>query len=397
MTLQQEFNRYLIQHRLNLFRIPVLVIFLIFAARLWQLQIIQGQEYSEMADRNRIRSITLAAPRGAILDRNRIPLVENRPSFSVLLYREAINDRNATTRFLTERLGVDPDDLEQQFQRNRRAGLYFPIVVKEDAGMEEISIIEAHREDHPEFQLALEPRRLYHHGTVSSHLLGYLGEVSRDELSADAFPGVVSGSRVGRSGVENAYNRLLMGTDGQRRVMVDSLGREVGLSDGTDAVTGNEIVLTLDLDLQLAAEKALEGSIGAVVAMDPRNGEILVMASSPSFDPNFFSRSISGPDWNTLINSPNQPMQNRAIQNSHAPGSIFKLIIAAAALEEGIINGDESIACHGSAVYYGRAFSCWHEEGHGPLNLEQAIAKSCNIFFYETGRRLGITKIAEFA
>jgi penicillin-binding protein 2 len=397
LALQQESNRQLIQQRLNRFRIPVIVIFLIFAARLWQLQIIQGIEYSERADRNRIRPVTLVAPRGAILDRNNIPLVENRPSFSVLLYRESMKDRDATVRFLTEKLGVDPDDLQRQFQRNRSGGLYRPFVVKEDAGMEDISIIEAHRRDHPEIQLAPEPRRLYHHGNLASHLLGYLGEITEDELSADSFTGVTSGTRIGRSGIERVYNHYLLGMDGERQVMVDSRGREVGLFGETDAVTGKEILLTLDLELQLVAEKALEGSVGAVVAMDPRNGEILVMASSPSFDPNFFSGRISGSAWNELISRPYQPMQNRAIQNSYAPGSIFKVILAIAALEEGIIRANETITCRGSAVYYGRSFSCWHKSGHGPLNVEQAIAKSCNVFFYEIGRRMGITKIAEFS
>jgi penicillin-binding protein 2 len=189
---------------------------------------------------------------------------------------------------------------------------------------------------------------------------------------------------------------LLVGKDGERQVLVDSVGREVGPVSETESVIGGEVRLTLDLDLQSVAEKALEGKVGAIVAMDPRNGEILVMASAPSFDPNAFSTRISGDDWSELINDPDRPMQNRAIQNSYSPGSIFKLIMSDAGLEEGLLDDNPAVFCKGWAEYYGRIFHC-HKGGHGTVHLEQAIAKSCNIFFYELGRRLGISKIAEHA
>jgi penicillin-binding protein 2 len=397
VVLQQETNRQLIQQRLDLFRIPVLLIFLILAARLWQLQIIQGAAYAERAEHNRIRTIELVAPRGTISDRYNIPLVENRPSFDVLLYRESMKDRVATIRFLTEKLALKQEDVEMRFRRSKGVGLYHPLIIKEDAGMQDISIIEAHRRDYPEIQLGPEPRRLYHYGRLAAHLLGYVGEISEEELASNAFPGASSNSLVGRSGVERAYNQLLVGKDGERQVLVDSVGREVGLFNETDSVLGGEVQLTLDQDLQSVAEKALENKVGAIVAMDPRNGEILAMASAPSFDPNVFSTHISENDWNELVNDPDHPMQNRAIQNSYSPGSVFKLIMADAGLEEGLLDDDPSVTCRGSAIYYGRKFHCADKNGHGTLHLEQAIAKSCNIFFYELGRRLGITKIAEHA
>ena len=395
MVLQQESNKQLILQRLNLFRLPVLLIFLILGARLWQLQIIHGSEYALRAEQNRIRTIELVAPRGTISDRNHMPLVENRPSFNVLLYRESMKDQEATIRFLTEKLGVKQEDIEARFQRSQRAGFYRPMVVKEDAGMEDISTIEAHRAIYPEIQVGFEPRRLYHYGNLAAHLLGYVGEITEEELAKDVFPGAKSGSQVGRRGVEKIYNNLLVGKDGERQVSVDSVGREIGLLNETDPIIGNEVRLTLDLDLQSVAEKAMEGRVGAIVAMDPRNGEILVMTSSPSFDPNAFSTRISTNEWNELLNNPTGPMQNRAIQNSHSPGSVFKLIMADAGLEEGLLDGNLTVTCRGSAVFYGRTFRCASKEGHGPLKLEQAIAKSCNIFFYELGRRLGIEKIAE--
>jgi penicillin-binding protein 2 len=397
VVLQQESNRQLIQQRLNFFRIPVLLIFLILGARLWQLQIIQGSEYVLKAERNRIRTIELVAPRGMISDRYRIPLVENRPSFDVLLYRESMKDQAATTRFLTEKLGLKLEEVQARFKRSKGVGLYHPIVIKEDADMKDISVIETHRRDYPEIQLGPEPRRLYHYGKLAAHLLGYVGEISESELAANMFPGAKSGSLIGQSGIERTYNNYLTGKDGERQVLVDSLGREKDLLNESDSIIGNEIQLTLDLDLQSIADKALEGKVGAIVAMDPRNGEILVMASAPSFDPNSFSGRISGEEWNALMNHPDRPMQNRAIQNSYSPGSIFKLIMADAGLEEGLAGTNLSVTCRGVAVYYGRQFHCHKKEGHGTIRLEEAIAKSCNIFFYELGRRLDINRIAKHA
>jgi penicillin-binding protein 2 len=397
VVLQQDANKQLIQQRVNLFRLPVLLIFLLLGARLWQLQIIQGSEYALKAEHNRIRTIELLAPRGTISDRNRIPLVENRPSFDVLLYREEIKDKVATARFLEEKLGVSPEDLETRLRRSKNSGLYRPILIKEDAGMEDISIIEAHKRDHPEVQLGPEPRRLYHYYKLAAHLLGYVGEISEQDLNANTFPGAQVGALIGKSGIERTYNNLLTGKDGERHVLVDSLGREAGVVDELESVIGNEIQLTIDLDLQSIADQALDGKVGAIIAMDPRNGEILAMASSPSFDPNVFSPRISVDEWSSLRDDPDRPMQNRAIQNSYSPGSIFKLIMSDAGLEEGLLDDDPAVVCHGTANYYGRVFHCHGGKGHGAVRLEQAIAKSCNIFFYELGRRLGISKIAEHA
>ncbi len=397
MVLQQESNRQLIQQRLNLFRIPVLLVFFILAARLWQLQIIQGAEYALKAERNRTRTIELIAPRGTISDRNNVPLVENRPSFDVLLYREAMKNHADTISFLVEKLSMNPEDIETRLRRSKGSGLYRPIVLKEDASMEDISVIEAHRRDHPEIQLGPEPRRLYKYGKTAAHLMGYVGEISEQDLASRTFPGAITGSLVGQTGIERFYNNLLVGKDGERQVLVDSMGREVGLVNETDSIVGGEVQLTIDLDLQSVAEKVLEDKVGAIVAMDPRNGEILAMASAPSFDPNAFSPRISSDAWGELMDDPNRPMQNRSIQNSYSPGSIFKLIRSDAGLEEGLLDDHATVFCRGSADYYGRTFHCHDKKGHGALQLEQAIAKSCNIFFYELGRRLEISKIAKHA
>ena len=395
MALEQDANRQLIQQRFGRLRIPVLLVFLIFGARLWQLQILQGSEYTLRAERNRVRRISVVAPRGAIFDRYGIPLVENRPSFDVLLYREDMQDRDATTRFIVEKLGVSLESIERQFSRHKNTPRYRPIVVKEDVGMEDISIVETYRRDHPEIRLAREQRRLYNYETTAAHALGYMGEIDLKELKSGEFPNAVTGTLVGRTGVEKNYNHILTGVDGARQVVVNSIGREIGVLEEIPTVAGGDIRLTLDLDLQLVAEKELEGKVGVIIAMDPRNGEILVMANAPSFNPNAFSPRISNAEWKEINNNPDKPLLNRAIQNTYPPGSIFKVIMASAGLHTGALDDDPAVLCTGSSEYYERMFRCASSAGHGYLRLEQAIAASCNIFFYELGRKLGISTIAE--
>ncbi len=397
MTLQAESNKQLTHQRLRLLYVPVGLLFLILGVRLWYLQILHGNEYMLKAERNKIRTIQLVAPRGTILDRNGTPLVENRPSFNILLYRESIKDQQSTTDFITQKLNVKSDDLETRLRRSKGTGLYHPIIIKEDVGIDDISVVESHRRDHPEIQLGPQPRRLYRYGKLAAHVLGYVGEIGDEELARDLFPGARVGDLVGKSGVERIYNKYVLGNDGRRQVLVDSVGREVGLLDEENASIGGELHLTLDLDVQTAAEKALEGKVGAIVAMDPRDGEILALASAPSFDPNSFSAGISETEWNHLLEDPDHPLQDRAIQNSYSPGSVFKLIMSDAGLEEGMIQQDTHVYCTGSAVFYNRTFHCAVKTGHGYVNLESAITKSCNIFFYDLGKRMGIEKIAEHA
>lgn len=397
MNLQADSNRQLIQQRLNFFYVPIIAVTVILAVRLWQLQILNGAEYALLAEKNRIRTIQVVAPRGTITDRNGTPLVENRPSFNILLYRESVANIEATSAFVTSKIGVSPEELSSILSRGQATPLYHPIVIKEDVGIDDISVVEAHKQEHPELQLDREPRRLYRYGALGAHVVGYVSEVSADELAKGAFPGARVGSLVGKFGVERTYNERLTGDDGSRVVLVDSLGREVGLLEEVDSTIGDDLRLTLDLELQTTAEDLLAGKVGAIVAMDPRNGEILALASSPSFDPNSFSTRISPEAWNQLVSDPNRPLQNRAIQNAYPPGSVFKLIMAEAGLDEGLVDESTRVFCRGSAFFYNRVFHCAVKQGHGSVDLENAIARSCNIFFYELGRRLGISRIAEHA
>ena len=397
MNLQADSSKQLVQQRLNLFYVPIIAVGALLAVRLWQLQILSGAEYTLLAEKNRIRTIQVVAPRGTITDRNGIPLVENRPSFNILLYRESVTNTDETAAFVTARLGISQEDFSAILSRSKALPVYHPIVIKEDVGIDDISVVEAHKQEHPELQIDREPRRLYRYGQVGAHVVGYVSEVSGDELAKGTFPGARVGSLVGKFGVERTYNDKLTGDDGSRVVLVDSLGREVGLLEEVDSVIGDNLQLTLDLELQTTAQSLLEGKVGAIVAMDPGNGEILALASSPSFDPNNFSTRISPEAWNQLVNDPDRPLQNRAIQNAYPPGSIFKVIMAEAGLDEGLVDDNTRVFCRGSAFFYNREFHCAAKQGHGSVGIEDAIARSCNIFFYELGRRLGISRIAEHA
>ncbi len=240
----QESNKQLFHLRLNWTLGLVVVLFLVLASRLWQLQVIQGPEYVRLAEQNRVRTIQLVAPRGTISDRNNVPLVENRSAFNILLYRESIKDMEATTQYVVEKLGVKPEDLAVKMRRGKVAGLYRPVVIKEDVSIDDISVVEAHKRQHPEIQLGPEPRRHYRHGSLAAHVLGYVGEVSEDEILREAFPGTAPGDLVGKSGVERVYNQNLTGTDGKREVLVTSVGREVGFLDEMEAQVGGELQLT---------------------------------------------------------------------------------------------------------------------------------------------------------
>jgi len=397
VKLQLESNRQAIQRRLKWLFPPVVAVFILLGMRLWWLQILQGAEYARLAEQNRIRSIPVVAPRGPILDRDRVPLVDNRPSLDIIIDREMMKNPAATAAFVTQKLGVSADDFAAQLRRNKRGGSYHPIVIKEDVGIGDVSVVEAHKRERPEIRLEPRPRRLYRFGSLAAHVLGRVGEVSEEDLANNTFPGIQSGDFVGKSGVERVYNQCLLGQNGVREVLVDSLGRELGKVAEKDAVIGGDLQLTLDYDLQSQAESLLAGNVGAIVAMDPRNGEILAMAGAPSFDPNKFSSRISTKDWNALIENPDRPLLNRAVQNTYPPGSIFKLVMAETGLDEGFVDASTHVICKGSAVFYDRVFHCWVEGGHGYVDLEGAITHSCNIFFYTLGQRMGIEPIARHA
>ena len=385
--------------RLTTAQYVILVIFLVLAYRMWQLQVMRSDYYSLAAERNRIRNVPVLAPRGRILDRQGRTIVDNYPSFTALLLRDSSRDLMADADLIAQGLHLDPNEVRARIRHFAALPQYQPIFLKEDITPDDLQFIDAHRNELPELDTIMAHRRLYPRNGFMAHLIGYVGEVSEDMLNQPGFELYSPGDVVGISGVEREYNAVLMGANGSRQAVVDSHGREVGRLGETEAVPGKPLKLTVDTDLQIAAEEALEGKNGAIVAMDPRTGEILAMVSRPTFNPNDFSVHISRDQWNQLVNDPDKPMLNKAIQAQLAPGSTFKIIMATAGLEEGIA-GDMHVTCTGGAEFYGRYFECWSKEKHivhGVVDISKAIYQSCDVFFYTLAEKLGIEKIAKWA
>lgn len=391
----QNENR-LPQMRLTVISYTIVAFMALLLLGFWKLQIIHSDLYSQLAERNRVRSIPIIAPRGAMLDRYGRVIVDNYPSFSVLLLRD---DPQQVTRLLpqiADGLGVTVDDIQQQLDAATALPHFQPIVIKPEASQADIAFIESHRADIPVLEMLMVHRRRYPRGGFMAHVSGYVGEVSSDQIE-ESNGRYKPGDIVGKAGLERQYNDQLMGVDGMRRSVVNSVGREVGRLEQTDAVPGKPIRLTIDYDLQLVAEEALVGKKGAVVAIDPKSGEVLAMASQPSYDPNDFAIRISKEEWQQLNEDPERPLLDRAIQAQLAPGSVFKIVMATAMLESKALPADYHVFCPGSAEFYGRVFHDWDKKGHGEMNVHDAIVHSCDVFFYNVGKQIGIDRISFYA
>lgn len=395
MAIHQDNRDYI--ERLSWLRIFFVLAIAVLGARLWHLSVIRYDKYSALAENNQIRTIPLAAPRGQILDREGRALAENTYGFDLVLFRDDGLDLDATFQFLSQGLGISRETLKLRLSQAGHYGAYQPVVLKENLSMNEVAFLAARRSDHPELEFFKQPRRLYRYKQLAAHALGYVGEVSREELSQDEFDSNKPGDQIGKYGLERAYNRRLMGVDGSQRVLVNSRGKRLQELDVDPPLQGQSLKVTLDLDLQMAAEMALGEAPGAVVAFKPDDGEVLVMASRPAFDPNQFASRISRQEWSDLINNPEHPLQNRVIQSNFSPGSIFKVVVALAGLERGAVNLRSSVYCDGGVTLYDHRFRCWKAEGHGRVSLVDAIQHSCNVYFYLLGQKLGIEALAEFS
>src|SRR5215475_6685818 len=385
--------------RLTAAQYIIVGIFLILLYGLWRLQVMQSDYYSLAAERNRIRNVPVLAPRGKILDREGRVIVDNYPSFSALLLRDSSRDLNADSDLIAQGLHLNPNEVRARIRHFASMPQYQPIFLKEDITPDELQFIEAHRNELPELDTIMAHRRLYPRNGFMAHLIGYVGEVSDDMLNQAAFELYNPGDVVGISGVERQYNNLLMGKNGSRQALVDSHGREVGRLGETEAIPGKQLKLTIDLDLQIAAEEQLQGKNGAIIAMNPHTGEILAMASGPTFDPNDFAVRVSKNEWNRLVTDPDKPLLNKAIQAQLAPGSTFKIIMATAGLQEGIAQ-TLHVNCGGGATFYGRYFKCWitaRHQTHGAVDISKGIYQSCDVFFYTLAEKLGIDRIAKYA
>jgi penicillin-binding protein 2 len=371
-------------------------IFLLLTYGLWRLQVMNSDVYSSLAEKNRIRNVPILAPRGKLLDREGRIIVDNYPSFSALLLRDQSRDLNADADQIARGLHLQPEEVRERIKKFSWLPQYQPIFLKEDITPDELAFVESHRNELPELDTIMSHRRLYPKNGFMAHLIGYVGEVTEDMLNQPQFEFYNPGDVVGISGVEKQYNQLLMGKNGSRRSVVNSRGKEMQRLDETPAVPGKQLKLTVDIDLQIAAEEALGDKNGAIVAMNPRTGEILAMVSRPTYDPNDFAVRITRDEWNKLVNDPDKPLLNKAIQAQLAPGSTFKIIMSLAGWQEGVAQ-TLKVHCTGGATFYGRRFGCWVKTGHGDVTLEKAIYQSCDVFFYTLAEKLGIDRIAKYA
>jgi penicillin-binding protein 2 len=372
----------------------ILFMMLALAAQLWRLQILGATNFRMLAEQNRIRKEPILAPRGKLFDREGRLLVDNYPSVSCFLVREQNKIVEADLPLIAKGLNLDLDQLKATIKRYRAAPGYQPIPIKQDITADEQAFIEAHRNELPELETIDEERRLYPRDGFAANLIGYVGEVSEEDLNNPRFTYYEPGDVVGKGGVEETYDAILRGQDGSRDVIVDSHGRSVGFLRTQRATPGQDLKLTIDMDLQRAAELALGSRNGAIVAMDPRNGEVLAMVSRPSFDPNAFAVRINRTDWNKLITDPDHPLMNKSIQAQLAPGSTFKILMSVAGLQEGVAQ-TMNINCPGGWGPYGYFHHC--DEHHGAVNIHTAIPFSCDTFYYMLGDKLGIDRISKYA
>lgn len=403
METQRQFRDDL-NTRVRVLLTVVSLLLAVVASAFWYVQVVRGTHFREQAENNRLRRLPVRAPRGEIRDRDGELLVENTPSYNLLLDRSRSGDVDDSLAFASELLDRPLEELAANLERARRQPDYQPVPVARNLTLAQVARISALALEHPEFEIDVGHLRLYRHGSQVAHAVGYLGEVSERELAHP--PGVNGngeapdyrpGDLVGKKGIERRYDATLRGEHGERAVVVDSHGRLVQEYGRVDAQPGEPLRLTLDLDLQQAAERRMRGEVGAVVALDPRDGAVLAMVSTPSFDPNLFARGIRPAEWAELVEDDRDPLQNRVLQNAHSPGSVFKMVMATAGLAEGVIDPGHRVYCPGYATIYGNRFRCWRGGGHGWVDLDEAVAGSCNVYFYQLGKELGIDAIERWA
>ncbi len=372
----------------------VALILVILTTGLWRLQILGANNFRALAQANRIRNVPILAPRGRLFDRDGRLLVDNYPSVSCYLLREQVKDLDADLPLIARGLDMPVEQIQATIRRYQGTAKYQPIPLKEDITPDEQAFIAAHRDELPELETLDEQRRLYPSDGFLAHVIGYVGEVSEQMLNDPRYAFYSPGDVVGRSGIEESYDSVLRGADGSREIIVNSHGKEIGQMGTVPAVPGKDLRLTIDLDVQMAAEKAMEGKTGAIVALDPHTGEVLAMVSRPTFDPNQFAVRLTKSYWDTIVNNPDHPLLNKAIQAQLAPGSTFKTIMTVAGLQEGVAQ-NMHVFCNGGATFYGHFYAC--DTRHGMLDIEKALPESCDTFYYTLANKLGIDTIAKYA
>jgi penicillin-binding protein 2 len=375
----------------------VLAVFVVLLMRLMYLQVVAGDDYYRLSMNNSIRLQTVDPPRGLVLDRHGTKLAENRPSFDVSFTPKDAGDVGRVLSELAAYLNVPVDELQGKVKHSRGLAAFRPVVLKQDIGRDVLAAVEAHKVDMPGVSIQVRLRRNYLYELNASHLIGYLGEINLDELKSGDYPNLRGGDYIGKFGVERTQESVLRGEPGGRQVEVNANGQIMRVLQTVSPKPGRNVHLTLDRELQQRAEELLEGVAGAAVAVEPASGEILAMASSPSFNQNAFVSGIGTGVWEALISHPFRPLENKAIQGEYPPGSTFKIVTALAGLEEKAIDETTTFDCAGFLPFAGRDYRCWKKEGHGRVDVRRALSESCDVFFYRTGLRLGIDRLAWYA
>ncbi len=382
-----------LEYRIKIAVIFIFIIFSVIVMRLFQLCVVDGERYRILSETNRQRIIPVTPQRGIIYDRNNIPLVRNIPYFVVTLNAEEMNEERIP--LIAGFLGIDTEEIKKRI--SQRISQFEPVILKEGLSFKEVAFIEARYSDFPELSVSTTFIRKYEYGGVASHLLGYLGKITKKQWEELRGKGVPPDAMIGQWGVEALYDPVLRGNFGKKIIEVDATGREIRVIKEIPPVKGRDITLNIDINLQKRIEESYNGQRGAFIAINPASGEILALGSLPSFDPNRFSKGIDPEYWKNLTNDPGTPLLNRVFQSQYPPGSVFKIITAIAALEDGIIKPSFRVNCNGYYSIGSKILRCWKKEGHGSVDLRRAIVESCDVYFYELGRRTGIDRIAEYA
>jgi len=386
-----------IKQRLIGASVCVLFLFSLLFLRLVYLQIIKGQEFRLLSEENAVRLKSIKSSRGLIFDRNKKLLVDNRPSFNLKIVREDAGDVKKIVKKVADLIAIDFQELMDNIEKAGKGAFYKPVMLKSSISRDQLAIIEAHQFDLPGIQIDIEPVRYYIYKKIAAHLLGYLGEINSNELKSGNYLNVRAGDSIGKYGIEKSFQKYLHGKRGGKQIEVDANGRIIKVLRTIEPEPGLDLNLTLDLDLQKRAEKMLENKEGAVVAIDPANGDILVMASNPSFDQNDFIGGISTKKWAALIANPGKPMINKAIQGEYPPASTYKIITSFAAFEEKHIDTTTSVFCPGFLKYGNRAYRCWKKQGHGKMDIIDGLTQSCDVFYYQAGIKIGVDALAQYA
>lgn len=395
----QRFVREVMESKQRILMLSFVVggIFFLLLLRLWHLQILRADDYRDMSENNRLRFVPIAASRGAILDRDGKVLVSNRPSFSLAVVPQEVKDKDSLLNRLATLLGLDRAELEERWNKVKGRAKYYPLVLASNITRDQVEIIEENRLRLPGVEIEMKPVREYTSNLLAAHLLGYIGEISDEELDRKGFEDYNPGDYVGKNGIERSWEHELHGNDGGRQLEVDARGRVLRTISESYPTVGNSVVLTIDAAVQKQAEAAFGEQAGAAVALDVNNGEVLAFVSNPAFDPSLFSGKLPADIWKSYLEDKRHPLENKALTGQYPPGSTFKVITALAGLEAGLINENTSVSCRGAYELGGSTFKCWNKSGHGTTNLRKSLRESCDVYYYQLGERLGVDLIAQTA